>query len=159
MTEVQQETNCIFFWDGRLTRLKYLMINIAVVFVGLFITLLAYLSSMLSNFVMYTAICCVYYCLLFWILTAAQIKRLHDRNRSGYWIFLLYFCDFSILGLIVLFFILKRGQRSYHHVLGIMTIPILGVVWFIVETFLIRGVYGDNNYGPDPLIEEEICHE
>ncbi len=33
----------------------------------------------------------------------------------------------------------------------IMLIPMVGAIWILIELGILRGTYGDNKYGPDPL--------
>lgn len=55
-----------------------------------------------------------------WINLAIQIKRWHDRDRSGWWVFIGW-------------------------------IPLIGAIWAFVELGCLRGTYGRNRFGPDPL--------
>jgi uncharacterized membrane protein YhaH (DUF805 family) len=48
------------------------------------------------------------------------IKRYHDRDKSGWWICIIF-------------------------------IPIIGIIWYIVELGFLRGTEGENRFGPDPL--------
>ena len=51
---------------------------------------------------------------------AVAVKRYHDRNKSGWWILIVF-------------------------------IPIIGLIWYIVELGFLPGTPGPNRYGPDPL--------
>jgi uncharacterized membrane protein YhaH (DUF805 family) len=51
---------------------------------------------------------------------AVDVKRLHDRGKSGWWILLLL-------------------------------VPVLGLIWFIVECGCLKGTDGPNRFGADPL--------
>jgi uncharacterized membrane protein YhaH (DUF805 family) len=53
---------------------------------------------------------------------AMTARRLHDVNRSGWWMLI----SFTIIGLIPLLY------------------------WYCI-----RGTYGDNFYGPDPLVKDD----
>ena len=56
---------------------------------------------------------------------AVAIKRYHDRDKSGWWILILF-------------------------------VPIIGLIWYVVELGFLRGTPGPNRYGPDPLGAEPI---
>ncbi len=80
---------------------------------------------------------------------AIGVKRLHDRNRSGWWILVFYFGP-SVLNLIdrladsaVLSFVLQ---------LAIVVVA----VWGLVELGFLRGTVGPNQYGPDPLAPAQV---
>jgi uncharacterized membrane protein YhaH (DUF805 family) len=86
--------------------------------------------------------------LLFIVLTwsglAVGIKRLHDRDKSGWWI-LLFWLGPSILG----------GLPTATPNLGggfllSLAAGVIGI-WGFVELGCLRGTPGPNRYGPDPL--------
>ncbi len=89
--------------------------------------------------------------LLPWL--AAWTRRMHDTNRSGFWV--LGFC----VGLFVLAGSLGVGlamQEDTHGqgsivLIGLSSVGFLGVlIWSIVMVCL-EGTRGPNRYGPDPL--------
>jgi uncharacterized membrane protein YhaH (DUF805 family) len=55
-----------------------------------------------------------------WPSVAVAVKRYHDRDKSGWWILILF-------------------------------IPIIGLVWYIVELGFLPGTPGPNRFGLDPL--------
>ena len=57
---------------------------------------------------------------LLWPSLAVAVKRYHDRDKSGWWILILF-------------------------------IPIIGLVWYIVELGFLPGTPGPNRFGLDPL--------
>jgi uncharacterized membrane protein YhaH (DUF805 family) len=78
-----------------------------------------------------------------WIFFALAIKRLHDRDKSAWWIFLFYFAP-SILQTI----------GEYTGSAGSIFIGLIGLgisIWGLVELGFLRGTTGQNSYGPDPL--------
>jgi uncharacterized membrane protein YhaH (DUF805 family) len=58
--------------------------------------------------------------LFLWVGLAVQIKRWHDRDKSGWW---------ALLNLV----------------------PVIGTLWILIECGFLRGTYGANRFGPDPL--------
>lgn len=78
---------------------------------------------------------------------AVGIKRLHDRDRSGWWTLLFY----SGPPVLVL------AQNSTD---GALASLVLGLgafaisVWWLVELGFLRGTSGPNRFGPDPLKRE-----
>jgi uncharacterized membrane protein YhaH (DUF805 family) len=103
---------------------------------------------------------------LFWIGafisgSAVGIKRLHDRNKSGWWLLV-----FNILPIALIFFSLGRanflaiaggtvewaalvrgGMGSI--LLSLAAAAIL--IWGGIELAYVRGTVGPNQYGPDPF--------
>lgn len=79
-----------------------------------------------------------------WSGVATGIKRLHDRDKSGWWI-VVFWLGPSILGGV---------QASTNNPTVAMTIgfgSIALAIWGLVELGLLRGTAGPNLYGPDPL--------
>jgi uncharacterized membrane protein YhaH (DUF805 family) len=79
---------------------------------------------------------------------AVGVKRLHDRNKSGWWILLLYVAP-GILGTV--------GERLGETPVGLLLalITLVLYVWMFVELACLRGTVGPNKYGPDPLESDE----
>jgi uncharacterized membrane protein YhaH (DUF805 family) len=78
---------------------------------------------------------------------AIGIKRLHDRDRSGWWIVLFYFGP-TVLGLAQSS--TDGGLASLVLGLGALAVSI----WCLVELGFLRGTSGPNRFGPDPLTRE-----
>jgi uncharacterized membrane protein YhaH (DUF805 family) len=94
-----------------------------------------------------------------WPSLAGGIKRLHDRDRSGWWI-----GGFYLLGAIVVAVTLgsmtatmatRSPEQNAPMVVAISIgggLLMIGYgLWLLVETGFLRGTPGPNRYGPDPL--------
>lgn len=79
-----------------------------------------------------------------WCCAAILIKRLHDRNRSGWWMIPF----FVVPGLYHQFE--DRLGNSYAMILVGLIAAILGL-WCFVEIACLSGTSGPNRFGPDPL--------
>ncbi len=81
---------------------------------------------------------------------AITIKRLHDRNRTGWWAGLMY-------GLTILLDLVDLagfgGTRDEPGVaVLVIVVPTLVVaLWLFVELGFLKGTQGPNRFGPDPL--------
>jgi uncharacterized membrane protein YhaH (DUF805 family) len=79
-----------------------------------------------------------------WSGFAVGVKRLHDRDKSGWWI-LLFWLGPSVLG----------GWQTATPDLGggfILSLASLAIlIWAFVELGCLPGTPGPNQYGPDPL--------
>jgi uncharacterized membrane protein YhaH (DUF805 family) len=79
---------------------------------------------------------------------AIGVKRLHDRDRSGWWIALFYFGPA----------VLQAAQHSADS--GTLASILLGLgafavsIWALVELGFLRGTRGPNRFGADPLARE-----
>jgi uncharacterized membrane protein YhaH (DUF805 family) len=75
---------------------------------------------------------------------AIGIKRLHDRNKSGWWILLFYFVP-SVMNAV-------GSQLDIPAVSIIVSLAAFAIaIWGFVELACLRGTVGPNRYGPDPL--------
>jgi uncharacterized membrane protein YhaH (DUF805 family) len=83
-----------------------------------------------------------------WCYVAASIKRLHDRNRSGWW---------------MLPFLVAPGLYGQFKDLGdsypaafVGLAMSIAFIWGYVEMCFLRGTNGPNRFGPDPLAPAPI---
>ena len=79
-----------------------------------------------------------------WCFAAMSIKRLHDRNKSGWWILLFWFGP-SILGS----WPTAAPDLGGGLVLALAAAAI--AIWAFVELGCLPGTPGPNQYGADPL--------
>jgi uncharacterized membrane protein YhaH (DUF805 family) len=79
-----------------------------------------------------------------WFLAAATIKRLHDRNKNGWWIVPWFVAP-------GLFDSLSSWFDDPTASLGASTIGFGLSVWCFVEMICLKGTSGPNRFGPDPL--------
>jgi uncharacterized membrane protein YhaH (DUF805 family) len=79
-----------------------------------------------------------------WFLAATTVKRLHDRNKSGWWI-VPFFLAPNLLGKV-------GGWLGDSYPVNFLML-VLGVLsfWGFVEMLCLRGTKGPNRFGPDPL--------
>jgi uncharacterized membrane protein YhaH (DUF805 family) len=82
--------------------------------------------------------------LFLWVLLATSVKRLHDRDKSGWWIVLLFFFPHLI--------------RHFDHQLGHSLLAAWFRVsanmlyfWGVIELYFLPGTPRTNPYGADPL--------
>jgi uncharacterized membrane protein YhaH (DUF805 family) len=79
-----------------------------------------------------------------WCFAAMSIKRLHDRNKSGWWM-TLFFIAPSLLG--------KLSDRlddpTAAFIVGAIGFGLS--TWCFVEIFCLKGTKGPNRFGSDPL--------
>jgi uncharacterized membrane protein YhaH (DUF805 family) len=83
-----------------------------------------------------------------WIFLATAIKRLHDRDRRGWWIVPFVF----VPGLYSQFSDLlpdSNWMLPFNLAASILWL------WGLVEMFIVPGSAGDNRFGPDPLAKTE----
>jgi uncharacterized membrane protein YhaH (DUF805 family) len=86
--------------------------------------------------------------LFLWIFIATSIKRLHDRDKSGWWM--------------VVFFAVPNVYNHYSDLLPdswFVLIPsaiaFVLMIWGFVELYFLRGSRKTNRFGPNPLLAVE----
>jgi uncharacterized membrane protein YhaH (DUF805 family) len=79
-----------------------------------------------------------------WCCVAILIKRLHDRNKSGWWM-----VPFFVVPGLYHQFEDRLGDTYLAGFVGLMA-AILGL-WCFIEIACLSGTSGPNRFGPDPL--------
>ena len=85
---------------------------------------------------------------------AVGVKRLHDRNKSGWYLLLFYFVPFTLVALSVLIGAFVEDSIMIATVLALLAVAV--GVWTFVEMGCLRGTVGINQYGPDPVAPATI---
>ena len=87
--------------------------------------------------------------LFLWIFLATSIKRLHDRNKSGWWM--------------VPFFAVPDLYNHFSDRLPDSTFVLISgwilfvlMIWGFVELYFLRGTKWTNRFGPNPLGKEQM---
>ena len=138
-------TQLLFSFQGRLNRKPYWLTNIAVgigaiVLVALALVMLG--EHKFAEAFATMALVAILYIPLLWVSLALGAKRLHDRNKSAWWLVLFYVAPGVASGI--------GDQMEYlGFVLHLVAFAI--TVWAFVELGCLRGTVGPNQYGPDPL--------
>jgi uncharacterized membrane protein YhaH (DUF805 family) len=152
----------VFFgFNGRFNRGKYWLFSVLALAVTGFLTvLMIYMfpipeeviaslkSETLQEGIVYLVLVAPSVTFLY-ISSAISVKRLHDRNRSGWWA-ILYLGLPALLALIM--GIAAGAKETLEGWPAALMIPyfILLIVTF-VELACLKGTTGPNKYGPDPL--------
>jgi len=112
---------------------------------------------------------CALYLLNLYVALAIMTKRLHDRNKSAWW--LLVFVALPTVLQIPAFLDLPAQLAHIHAVMDAIRahqppppplfeppLALIGraaasiiVLWMLVELYFLRGTVGENRFGPDPL--------
>lgn len=75
---------------------------------------------------------------------SAGVRRLHDRNRSGWWALAFYGTPTLIATL--------GAQSGHPNLLGLFSLVSVALtIWGLVWLGLLRGTAGTNRFGADPL--------
>lgn len=87
--------------------------------------------------------------IVLWPETAITVKRLHDRNKTGWWTLL-----FTIMPMVIPIYQHYgtdpfNGSEPLRRSVDVFTS--LVSLWALIEFGFLRGTKGENQYGPDPL--------
>jgi uncharacterized membrane protein YhaH (DUF805 family) len=85
--------------------------------------------------------------LFMWVWLATSIKRLHDRDKSGWWVILF----FAVPLYNKLVDLLPDDSYFSYAALPLGLIALAGCIWIFVELYFIKGSRKTNRFGPDPL--------
>ena len=137
----------LFSFKGRINRARYLVVQLALLTVWL-VTWLKFRSPS-------EALHWVVAITMLWINIATTAKRLHDRNRSGWWAVAVFFVNLLSYTYYSLFIGLYFGvdisiAKELLLVMLAVALPLLQT-WVVIELFFLMGTDGRNRFGPDPL--------
>ena len=91
-------------------------------------------------------------------------RRLHDVNKSGWWIVILYVLDLLCLVPVFLLFTVADHSEQFNDKITLALVFIMSVIVILLLALAIvilvwcctRGTIGPNKYGPDPLEEKYV---
>ena len=134
-------------FKGRLNRARYLAVQLAL----LTVWLVLWLKLSTPSDALHWAVAVT----MLWINTATTAKRLHDRNRSGWWAVAVVFVNLLSYTYYSLFIGLYFGvdisiAKELLLVMLAVALPLLQT-WVVIELFFLMGSEGRNRFGPDPL--------
>jgi uncharacterized membrane protein YhaH (DUF805 family) len=128
-----------FSFAGRANRAKWWLVGLVNVAILVVLALLAFANGSMATWVVFAIIAIVA------AVSGLAIgaKRLHDRNKSAWWLLVFYVLPnvLSAIGNVV-----GSGAAIAG---GLASLAIS--IWAIVELGCLRGTPGPNPYGPDPL--------
>ncbi len=148
----------LFGFQGRISRAKYwlsLVVFLAgsVLFMMLFVQdvrKLLIIANHLSNnikvsaFIPFFVIGVPLLAAGAWVFAATAIKRLHDRNKGGWWI-----APFFIVPTLLQNASDRLGDSTPGSLVGLIALGLW--IWGFVESCCLKGTAGTNRFGPDPL--------
>ncbi len=141
----------LFSFQGRVNRAKYWLAVLIYVIVGLVMATISYIADQATPAQLLSLIVNIGVAVS---SIAVGVKRLHDRDKSGWWLLLFYLVPSVLMGVGAVAFYFGIGDESAGAIIGGSIAYILGVVvliWTFVELGCLRGTPGPNRFGPDPL--------
>ncbi len=81
---------------------------------------------------------------------AVGVKRLHDRDKSGWYLLLFYVVPGVLVATASVLGMTMEDSTIIAGILGLVAFAV--GVWAFVELGCLRGTIGANRFGPDPLM-------
>jgi uncharacterized membrane protein YhaH (DUF805 family) len=153
----------LFGLSGRVNRKPYWLFMLGVFLVYIFV-----MGNVVAAFMAYgldgedagtagklTLIVMLTMLVMTWPGIAVLVKRMHDRNRSGWWIAIAY--ALSIAAAVLSHFAVDGDtgevldKALFAVFLPVMIVSSILWLWLIVEVGFLRGTRGTNSFGPDPI--------
>jgi uncharacterized membrane protein YhaH (DUF805 family) len=146
----------LFSFDGRIGRGTYWLVILALIVAVLVLTFAPFLLVESEGAtVLMIALTSQFISLLsLWPMLAVGCKRLHDRNKNGWWLLVFWLLPFALFvgGFSIALFDDPKTGRSGDFLTGSMLVlaSLLPALWGIVELGILPGTKGPNLYGADP---------
>jgi uncharacterized membrane protein YhaH (DUF805 family) len=88
-----------------------------------------------------------------WVAFALSVKRLHDRDRSGWWLlWQILILTVAVILIVVAIAVPKEQGALWYALAGAASLAAFLIsLWLFVEIGFLRGTRRPNRYGPDPL--------
>ena len=142
-------------FEGRIGRGTYWLAILALIVAVLVVTVAPFLLDSEAAAVLMLALTSHFIWLLsLWPMLAVGAKRLHDRNKNGWWLLVFWLLPFALFcgGFSIVFFDDPRTGRSGDFSTGLIVVlaSLPPTLWGIVELGILPGTKGPNLYGADP---------
>jgi uncharacterized membrane protein YhaH (DUF805 family) len=135
----------LFSWKGRIGRaqfwLLYLIGTVIGVVLGVAMGLFLGREAMRAGNTL-TLIALVP---MMFLIASAIVRRLHDRNRSGWWLPAYY--AVYVGGVLLA----TRSDPDSTQATAIYVAIMALSIWAVLEVGVLRGTVGENRFGPDPI--------
>jgi uncharacterized membrane protein YhaH (DUF805 family) len=140
-----------FKFNGRANRAKFWTAALIFTAINLVLVILGYVTD---QSVVFQALNGMLSIVLLISSIAVSVKRLHDRNKSGWYLLLFYFVPGVLAAVSVLIGEFVEDSSIIATVLALLAFAI--IVWVVIELGCLRGTVGVNQYGPDPVAPATI---
>ena len=139
----------MFGASGRINRAKYWVSTIKFSFAGLLVAVILFTAAGVAALLL---IVVAVVTLIPWLLWGFAIttERLHDRDKSAWWLVVFYLVPGVLGQLAKAAWLAGTAGTALYYVLALAGFAL--TIWGFVEIGFLRGTAGSNRYGPDPLL-------
>jgi uncharacterized membrane protein YhaH (DUF805 family) len=108
-----------------------------------------------SAMIVMVAVMAIFMLLAYTVMAAVTVKRLHDRDKSAWWLLVFYVGPLLLVAPALFFagpIIANAETTGFPTALALAMAPgMLLSFWGFVETHVLAGTPGENRFGADPL--------
>jgi len=142
----------LFGASGRIGRAKYWRSVLIYIGGGLMTAVILFTSAGIAAPLFVVMVVVV---LIPWLLWGVSFstKRLHDRDKSAWWLVVFYLLPGALGQLANAGWSGGVAGTALHSILALAGFAL--TIWGFVEIGCLRGTAGSNTYGPDPLSQRE----
>jgi uncharacterized membrane protein YhaH (DUF805 family) len=140
----------LFGASRRINRAKYWRSTLLFAGTGLMVAVILFTAAGIAAPLFIVAIVVV---LIPWLLWGVSIttERLHDRNKSAWWLVVFYLAPAMLGPLTKAAWSAGAAAVALHYILALAAFAL--TIWGFVEIGCLRGTDGSNEYGPNPLLQ------
>jgi len=135
-----------FKFNGRINRAKFWIAVLIYTAINVVMAILGYISD---DSAVFQAVNGMLGIVIFISSLAVGVKRLHDRNKSGWYLVLFYIIPSILIVAGIAVGTIMEDSILIASILGLVAAGI--GIWAFIELGCLRGTVGANQYGPDPL--------
>ena len=135
-----------FKFNGRTNRGKFWLAVLIFAVINVALAILGYMTDQSGGFQAINGMLTI---VILICSIAVGVKRLHDRNKPGWYLLLFYLVPTILVTIGILIGAVMDDSTLIASVLGLAAFAI--GVWAFVEMGCLRGTIGANQYGPDPV--------
>ena len=132
----------LWSFQGRINRKPYWLAGLAIVVAMIVLLSLAAGAGDFSGGSGTVLVLLILSIPFIWIALALGAKRLHDRDKSAWWLLVFYLLPSILQG---------AGEHAGGQGVVLALVGLAISIWALIELGFLRGTAGPNRYGPDPL--------
>jgi uncharacterized membrane protein YhaH (DUF805 family) len=143
--------NLFIGFNGRINRAKFWIVVLCCL--AFLVAVTGVTAAMSSSMTTVFGAALIAYIPITYVGVVSAIKRLHDRNKSGWWVLLFYGAP---MALPLIAAVLEGRTDTSVGLLLVQLVSFVISIWALVELGCLKGTIGRNKYGPDPLAPEVL---
>jgi uncharacterized membrane protein YhaH (DUF805 family) len=145
----------LFGIRGRINRAKWWIASFILIIIGFVVSKaidwfdFAAVAAALNRFaaISLAVVLALVSLLIVYCLLAVTVKRLHDRNKRGWWILMFPLAPVILASIASAFGEDLEPALDY----AVWAVVLIIAIWALIEFGCMAGMAGLNRYGPDPL--------